>query len=154
MDHISRPSPTSSTAQQGCFYEPSDQPAESQLTVADRQMGEGPDQWGQDTCPDFDLVGVPAADRIFGLDVDAVVPGSDEAAALLREDLASLLVHADQTQVVPPSRYQVKEEDPGLDLLSFVEFLRPPVRARVVGHAARGVDERIAPDQYAPGVIR
>ena len=117
-------------------------------------MGEGPDHWGQDTCPDFDFVGIPAADRVFGLDMDAVVPGSNEAAALLREDLAPLLVHADQTQGVAPGRYQVKEEYPGLDLLPFVEILGPPVRARVAGHSTSGIDERIAVGQHAPGVIR
>ena len=117
-------------------------------------MGEGPDQWGQDPCPDFDLVGVPAANRVFGLDVNPVVPGTDEAAALLREDLAPSLVHADQTQVVPPGRYQAKEEDPGLDLLPFVELLWPSVRACVAERAARSVEERIVPGQHAPRMIR
>src|SRR3712207_6618178 len=75
------------------------------LAVAAEQVRESPDRRRKDAQLDAYLVGVPAAMRAFGLDADAMLPGTDETAALPRQQLKPRVVHADQTQVVLPGRY-------------------------------------------------
>ena len=151
----SRPSSSSSTAQQPYSCQPSYQPPESHLAVTTVQVGEGPDRRGQESRLDADLVRIAAADGIFGLDAYTMNPETDKAAALPGEDLAPLIVHVDQVQLTPPGGYQMKNADAGFDLLSIVELLRPPVRAGEAAHAARAVAEGvIVPGEHAPRVVR
>ena len=149
----SRPSSSSSTAQQPYSCQPSYQPPESHLAVTTVQMGEGPDRRGQEPRLDADLVRIAAADGIFGLDAYTMDPETDKAAVLPAEDLAPLIVHVDQAQLTPPGGYRVKKHDAGVDLLPVVELLRPPVRAGEAEHAARTVAEGVMPGEHAPRVV-
>ncbi len=75
-----------------------------QPPLAVEQARESPDRRRKDARLDAYLVGVPAAMRAFGLDADAMLPRTDETAALPRQQLMPRVVHADQTQAALPGR--------------------------------------------------